>query len=125
MIECEGGAATCFADTNANAEDHELPSVLGHALQSRKGAPDGQCGRDQVAPISAIRDARNRNAHERVEHSEGKARKQPHEGIGDAEIALYRLDEDAENLTVDEVEGVGDNEYPEDVATRRVAEAPG
>ena len=68
--------------------------------------------------LSAVGDARDRNAAERIEQHEAEACEQAHHGVAERKLLFDRLDQDVEDGAVEEVQRIDDGEKRERVIAR-------
>ena len=111
-------AAAVAADADAKARQEQLPEVLRHTAHGRHAAPHGKRQRDQVAPVPAIGEQRNRHAQRGIEERESRACEETQYRVADAEFGFYGRQQDREYLPVDEVERVDHDQQAERVAPR-------
>lgn len=87
-----------------------MPEILRHAADSGHAAPDDQRPRHDPGAAPAIRQHRDRNRQRRVKQREGEPTHQAELRIGQPQVFLDRNGEDADDLSIDEIEGVDENQ---------------
>jgi hypothetical protein len=105
-----GRRAAGFADADADARQRQRGHALGHAAEHRHRAPERQRDRYNVAPVEAVRDARDRDAEQRIEQYEAEACQETHRGVAERELLFDRLDQDVEDGAVEKVQRIDDGE---------------
>ncbi len=103
---------------NANAISQQLPVILRQPLRGGEHTPDTYSRRDEITPVGAVGVARNGNTHEGVEQGKTQPREQAHRCITDAEFKANGFHQYAEDLSVNEVEGVGDDQDGQHITAR-------
>ena len=73
-------------------------------------APDGDPRRDQTTPVYPVGQQTQGQTEHRVKEGEGRALQQAHEGVGDVQVRLDRLDEQAKGCAIDDGKSVGDHQ---------------
>ena len=74
-----GRAQGRLADADAHSSKEQGPERLGETAQRGHKAPHGDAQRDQVAPVTAVGDARQGNAHDHAIQKREGLRQQQHE----------------------------------------------
>ena len=67
--------------------------AAGQAAGGGEDAPHHDRHRDDVAPVAAIGESGDGQAHDGEEHGEAEAEEEAHLGVGECELELDRLDE--------------------------------
>src|SRR5690606_31768178 len=90
--------------------------IHGEATGGCHQAPEPDADAEHGAADGALSQARDRYAEQGVEDRESGAAEQAELEVAQAEFFLDRLLDDADDDAIDEVEGVNDEERPEDVS---------
>ena len=111
--------AAGLANPDAEPGQEELPISRRKAAERGEAAPDGERGGDDPAPAGAVGQIGERNAEHGIEKSECKAADRAELGVGQPEVGLDRLRENAEDLPIEEIEDVGEQKEEEHARRKR------
>lgn len=125
IIECAGGTAARFANTDPDPGQQQLPEVGCSAAQRGHQAPDPERQRNNIAPGADIRPASDWHTHGHVEDGEGETAEQTQLPVHQAEILLDGLLQNHDDLTVDEIENIDAGQQTQRIVTITGAERPG
>jgi hypothetical protein len=98
------GHAARLADAHAHAGQEQVREAADEAAQGGEAAPQGQGRGHDPHAAEAVGQPGDRDGQGRVEQGEGQAAHQAELAVGQAELVLDRLGQDAEDLPVQEVE---------------------
>jgi len=98
--------AACFADADADAEDEQGDEAGGKTAQGGHQAPQRHRSGDDPHPVMLLGEARNRDAHKRIENGKGGTAEQPHLPVFHPETFLDRLGQDIDDRAIDEIENI-------------------
>ena len=107
------GAAR-LADAHPAPEEHQGQEAVGHAAERGEARPDDDGQRDDVHPAAPLGEAGDGDAERRIEQGEGQPTQQAELGVGELQVDLDRLTDGRDDRAVDEVEGVGQDQQPDD-----------
>ncbi len=93
-----------FPHPDAEAGDHQLGEALGQAAEAGGDRPEEHPDRDDADSPAGLGQAGDRDGQGRVQQGEDQPAQKAKLRIGEAEVALYRLAERGDDLTVDETE---------------------
>ena len=99
-----------LADPDPDAREGELQRVVGEPGNRREARPDRKRNGNDRHPVPAVREPRERNAHDGVKDREGEPLQQAQHGVREPEVFLDRRRQDRDDLTVDKVERVNDRQ---------------
>ena len=109
-------AAAGLTETDADPREQQLQVVLREPRERGHAAPNGDRERDDVLSIAAVRPVGDRNARGHIDQREGESGQQTELPVHQTHLLLDGLLQDHEDLSVDEVEGVGEGHHPQRVA---------
>src|SRR6185436_12297351 len=90
--------------------EEQLPIACRGAAQCREAAPHGERGSNDRATTGAVGKIGQRHCEHGIKNCESESADSAELGIGEIEVLLDRLGEDAEDLPVEEVEDVGEQQ---------------
>ena len=99
-----------LADCHAAARHEEMPELGRQAAGGGGQAPHRNTDRNDDRAVAPVDQARDGQAHDRVERREGEAMQQAHHRVVDPERRLDRADEQGQDLPVHDREDVGDHQ---------------
>ncbi len=111
------------AGANADAEQQHLPEVLSHAAAGGEDAEKGHAGGDDLRPVHAVGQQRQRQAEARVEQSKAQSLDQPELGVREAEVHLDPRDRGGQTLAIGQVQDVDQQQQEQEPGAIALAEA--
>ena len=111
---------TGLACTHEEAGRRQLPDVRDQAGERGHHAPEGEPDRDDVAAVPAIREPRDRQTEERIEGGKRQAGHEAERRVGDVHFRLDEGKREAEDRSVEIVEGGNQAEKGERVDGARI-----
>ena len=99
-----------LAHAHTHARQQQLAEVPRRAASRGHEAPDADPPRDDRAPAPLVGQPRDRESQHGVEEGEREPAEQAHLGIGEAEIALDRVNQQGEDLAIDVRGDIGERE---------------
>src|SRR5215217_3540794 len=116
-----GGGVAGLARADADAEQEQVGEGVRHAAERGERRPDSDGDGDDGGAFEPLGQPGDRDAHQAVGTGERQACQQAHLSVGDLQVELYGLAEDADDDPVDEVAEVDEHEqqqHPRPVGRR-------